>query len=697
MKKLLPLLITIAILVGLVGTSPKGAHAQAATLAFPGAVGFGAQGNLGPRQPGVVVLAVTNLNDSGAGSLRAALENNNPRIVYFKVGGVIDLTENIEVTDPYLYLAGQTALGEGVVLKDGGIRICTHDIIIRGMRVRPADRPDNLGSAEVSTTRRGISVSVNCSDPGDSPHDIVIDHNSIAWAVDGNLDMVGEDIDDITISHNLITESLHRSVHVDEGEVYPNFDNHGTAGIFNQPGSDTSKMTDITVYGNILAHNADRNFTMRSGRTEYINNVLYNWDSTPAYFDHEGASVAQYFAGVGNWIVEGPDTRDDASAPPFWVDNNLHADTRVYLAGNLTEYKTSLVSGDEWDSVTCRNGTTCETEYRYGSYPFTTYITPMSASQAYTYTWGTAGARWPVVDDADQDMLDDIAEASSVASPGASVGEIVDCVDYCDENTDPANRRPDVAGAWPAAFTWSTVWSTVASGSAPTDTDSDGIPDSWEDSHGLDDADSADATEYSSNGYLWMEEYVNSIIDGEGGSSPYLDTENAFSVSATSDDATEDGSGVVTLDGSELGLGSSLVGLRFQNVTVANATTITGAYIQFYAARVDFSSVNIRIWGEDVDSCAAFTTTDFDVSDRNNGTKTAARTNWFGSEPVFAFLYDQTVETPDVSGIVQEIVNRGGWASGNDMCFIMWADANRSFKTYDYLEDIAPRLTIFTP
>src|SRR5438552_6854860 len=108
----------------------------AATPAFPGAEGFGADT---PGGRGGAVIAVTNLDDSGPGSFRAACEANGPRIVIFRVGGLIDLKKNIVIRNPNITIAAQTAPGDGTCLRDHQLIIDTHDVVLRYLRSRPGD------------------------------------------------------------------------------------------------------------------------------------------------------------------------------------------------------------------------------------------------------------------------------------------------------------------------------------------------------------------------------------------------------------------------------------------------------------------------------------------------------------------------------------------------------------------------------
>ena len=152
------------------------ATAQPVLPAFPGAEGFGTQT---PGGRSGQVIQVTNLNDAGPGSLRAALEASEPRIVVFRVGGTILLQKPIEIKNPYLTLAGQSAPGDGIQLRGEGITIATHDVVIRNIRIR-------IGDEGVPTNSRD-ALNISATFTNSDVYNVVIDHCSISWAIDENL------------------------------------------------------------------------------------------------------------------------------------------------------------------------------------------------------------------------------------------------------------------------------------------------------------------------------------------------------------------------------------------------------------------------------------------------------------------------------------------------------------------------------
>ncbi|MEP0418050.1 MAG: hypothetical protein ABJL71_03415 [Cyclobacteriaceae bacterium] len=208
------------------------------------------------------VIKVTNLNQSGAGSLKAALESSGPRIVVFEVGGVIDLgMTTLTISNPNVTVAGHTAPFPGITLIKGGLLITTHDVVIKHLKVRPGDAGQAVASGWEPD---GITIY------GEEAHHITIDHCSITWAVDENVGIsgkrplgVGHTSRKIVLSNNIIAEALSVSSH-SEGEH-----SKGTL-VF-----DNSQ--EILIKGNLYAHNKDRNPFFKANTTGVIvNNLIVN-------------------------------------------------------------------------------------------------------------------------------------------------------------------------------------------------------------------------------------------------------------------------------------------------------------------------------------------------------------------------------------------------------------------------------------
>jgi len=218
--------------------------------AFPGAEGFGAVavGGRGGR-----VIKVTNLKDSGPGSLQAACQAKGPRIVVFEVSGVIRGT--VTITEPHLTVAGQTAPG-GVCLANHALSVAADEVIVRYLRVRLGDRNERDQDA---MSGRGC-------------RNVILDHCSASWSIDECVSFYGTE--DLTIQWCLISESLCFSHH-EKGR-------HGYGGIWGGKRS--------SFHHNLLAHHSSR--TPRfAGKDDYVdhrNNVIYNWGFNSAYGAESG-------------------------------------------------------------------------------------------------------------------------------------------------------------------------------------------------------------------------------------------------------------------------------------------------------------------------------------------------------------------------------------------------------------------------
>ena len=170
--------------------------------AFPGAEGFGA-GAKGGR--GGKVFVVTTLEDypggkkkAVAGSLRAACEAKGPRTIVFDVAGTIVLEKALRISEPYITIAGQTAPGGGICLRNYGLDIRTHDVVIRYLRVRPGD----------TMKKETDSIAISSGS-----RDVIIDHCSASWSIDETLSVSGPGITNVTVQWCIISESLNDSFH----------------------------------------------------------------------------------------------------------------------------------------------------------------------------------------------------------------------------------------------------------------------------------------------------------------------------------------------------------------------------------------------------------------------------------------------------------------------------------------------------
>lgn len=238
---------------------------QAQQLAFPGAQGWGRFATGGRSGS---VYHVTNLNDSGAGSLRDAVSQSN-RIVVFDVAGVINIQSRM-VFSSNLYVAGQTAPGEGITVYGNGVSFSgATNTIVRYMRFRMGIGGDSGKDCA------GIANGTN----------MIFDHCSFAWGRDEtfsiNPDGKGATPENITLQYCVVGQGLM---------------DHSAGGLM--------QTNHITLLGNLLCDNATRNFKVK-GINQYANNTVYNWKNG-AYImggDSEGKSYVNI---QSNLFINGP-------------------------------------------------------------------------------------------------------------------------------------------------------------------------------------------------------------------------------------------------------------------------------------------------------------------------------------------------------------------------------------------------------
>ncbi|WP_298862596.1 hypothetical protein [uncultured Gimesia sp.] len=295
--------------------------ADADILAFPEAEGFGARSKGGR---GGKVLFVTNLKDSGKGSFRSAIESKGPRTILFQVSGLIELKSKLKLREPFVTVAGQSAPGDGICLKNFGLQIHTHDVIVRYLRIRPGDEPaQEFAKRKKDFTPDAISIAA-------PSHDVIIDHCSASWSVDECCSVSGEGITNITVQWCLISESLNDSVHPKGA--------HGFGSLLRCNGN-------LSFHHNIYAHHLSRSprpgtYGDGSILLDFRNNVLYNTKGYSAADPVRMNYVGNYIRRTGSsaFQVGGPTTK------LFVSDNVLDGNARA------TRDNWLLISGKKKDS-----------------------------------------------------------------------------------------------------------------------------------------------------------------------------------------------------------------------------------------------------------------------------------------------------------------------------------------------------------
>ena len=349
-----------------------------AQLAFPEAEGYGrfARGGRGGK-----VVVVTNLNDSGPGSLRTAVTNDiGPRIIVFAVSGIITLQSRLVLNNPYITIAGQTAPGKGITIKGSSLGSGSNDNIIQNIRVR-------LGyNYNGDSGGMGLLGGYN-----------IFDHCSISWTTDEALS--SRNASDITFQRSLISEALNKANH-------PNYPNgiveHGyAASIGGNIGS---------FHHNLLAHNYGRNWSLAggldgsgffAGRLDIRNNVVYNWGSRTT----DGGAKEVNF--VGNYYKPGPGIQLKRYALTMDHEDNFGGMQRAFFDANVMPGYFDETNQEYGRRSRVGNGITVDYETFVDAPFFPSYVTTQSAKEAYKIVLSDVGCNYPVFDDHDTRMVNE--------------------------------------------------------------------------------------------------------------------------------------------------------------------------------------------------------------------------------------------------------------------------------------------------
>jgi len=423
------------------------AHAQEKTLAFPGADGFGKYATGGR---GGAIYIVSNLNDDGPGSLREAVKKKGARTILFSVSGTIELRSPININNGDVTIAGQSAPGDGICLRDYPVGINADNVIVRFIRFRLGDvtkvQEDAFGGTR-------------------SKSRIIIDHCSMSWATDECASFYRNK--NFTMQWCIISESLNKSVH-EKGE-------HGYGGIWGGEGA--------SFHHNLLANHTSR-LPRFSGSpstpnspdelVDFRNNVIYNWAGNSTY----GGERGRYNI-VNNYYKAGPALK---SKNKVWMVNPWSPYGQFYIQGNCLDGNPDVsknnrdgVQADHLDSVFVATAFPVEA------------IAEQKAEKAFDLVLQYAGASLKR-DAVDTRIADEVRTGKSVS--GKNGNGIID-------------SQQDVGG-----------WPELKSLPAPKDSDADGIPDDWETKNKLNPSDASDANQtIVDKSYTNLEVYVNSLVD----------------------------------------------------------------------------------------------------------------------------------------------------------------------------------------
>lgn len=352
-------------------------HAAAQT-AFPGAVGWAKET---PGGRGGKIIRVTNLNADGPGSLKAAVVERGPRIIVFEVGGVIDLKRSVlEIREPFVTIAGQTAPSPGITIIRGGIDLRAHDAVIRHIRVRTgAD-----GQAKRSGWEADAFSTVGA-------YNVIVDHCSFSWAIDENMSasgprFSGETLEDwrrntshnITFSYNLAAEGLADASHP-KGE-------HSKGSLVHD------NATGILFYRNIWAHNMERSPLLKGGvQAAVVNNLIYDPGRRALHYNLMALEWADYPYVTGELSAVSNVMRGGTSTDPGLPFLTLGGD------GDLLYYARDNIAVDKWGRPLPAFGRYGETRARLlkskRPTPWPVELQTLEARDVETHLLANAGAR----------------------------------------------------------------------------------------------------------------------------------------------------------------------------------------------------------------------------------------------------------------------------------------------------------------
>ena len=428
---------------------------QQRLLAFPTAEGGGAN-SVGGR--GGRVIEVTNLNSKGEGSLRFACESNGTRTVVFCVGGTIDLGgKDIVIKNDNITIAGQTAIGDGIQIKNGGLVVNASEVIIRYLRLRPGPAHPDVDALSIASPNRH-----------ERKKNIIIDHISAFWGVDETIDS-GSFNDNITVQWSIIAEGLHDSIH-SEGKH--------SRGIMV-----TEDSRNITLHHNLIYRNYKRNPLIQSSDADVINNVIINPQYQVFIQPFKGAVKANF---IGNYFHSY--RHKQAPIRIYDYDRGYDSNSGIYYKDNYDAYFRPDNNRTEKDIRVLHlnkdiNDSDGHVQDRSTPYLFEP-IEIQSVHKAYELVLANVGANYPKRDEADKRIINFIKNGKA---PKTLV------------------NNPSDVGGWP-----------VLKGATPyLDSDHDGMPDRWEKNNGLNSQNENDRNgkDLSGTGYTNLEVYINELVE----------------------------------------------------------------------------------------------------------------------------------------------------------------------------------------
>ncbi len=480
-----------------------GSQAMAQAPAFPGAEGYARYAVTGGR--GGKIIHVTNLNDSGTGSLRAALDTSGARIIVFDVAGYIDLKSDLKIKEGDVTIAGQTAPAPGITLRYYTVVNQADNVIMRFIRIRRSQVKSVSEDADATWGRQQTGI--------------ILDHCSFSWSIDETASYY--DNRDFTMQWCSVSESLNNAGH-GKGA-------HGYGGIWGGKCA--------SFHHNLIAHHNNRTPRINSARyawdgydkTKYANTVvaehvdfrncvIYNWGQGNGAYGNMGG----YLNIINNYYKAGPATKNKTRVFQASVDDGTNKIAKgtmglFYINGNYVT-AASTPENYDWDGVLSDNKKLYFTDAAgyYGTDSATVSIkldtevdadvldattTTHSATEAYDKVLTYVGVCL-YRDDVDARHAEEARTGTATYTGDTGEGIL-------DKVNDPSSTTQDSSLPSFPEFT-------SASRPSGYDTDGDGMPDEWEKAYGLNPNDASDAKTYTLDPKKWytnIEVYINSIVE----------------------------------------------------------------------------------------------------------------------------------------------------------------------------------------
>lgn len=419
--------------------------------AFPTAEGFGAVTSGGR---GGAVYHVTNLDDSGPGSLRHGIGTaTGPTTIVFDIGGTIELDTALSINRSGLTIAGQTAPG-GIAVIGHETRIeGASDVILRYVSLRAGDR--NMGPGA------GDCLRIVNADR------IIVDHVSTAWGLDETFSVTRSN--DVTVQHSIIAETLNPANHAFGSLVRGNIDAANPGG--------------YTFHHNLWIHNDRRNPALGSYQeedkdadleVELVNNVIVDWGTRSIHTVQSRDPLRINL--INNVFIAGPSTASGRNDEVMRAEI-LQRGVNVYESGNLID--SDRDAGHDPQAVT-------RSMFRENSFADISFVGEPFALSGIAAD-DTEAAYATVLEQAGASLHRDVVDRRLVQDVVNRTGAII--------------VSQDEVGGYPV----------IVGGAAPADTDRDGMPDGWERALGLAPDDPRDGPETAPNGYTHLENYLNTL------------------------------------------------------------------------------------------------------------------------------------------------------------------------------------------